>query len=113
MNKPKETKTYPKKMGYIIIGMLAVLGIVLLILPADYFDHGSPMCLSVLLLNKECYGCGMTRGIQHLIHLDFENAYHFNKLSFVVLPLFAYMTIWEIRKRFFSNHEDDKKNDSL
>jgi hypothetical protein len=97
-----KTKIPPKYIGYAVITLLSVAGITLLILPADYFDHGQPMCLSVLLLNKECYGCGMTRGIQHLIHLDFENAYHFNKLSFVVLPLFAYMTVWEIRKRFFN-----------
>jgi Protein of unknown function (DUF2752) len=108
MNKPKQTKTYSKKMGYIVIGILAMVAIVLLILPADYFDHGKPMCLSVLLLDTECYGCGMTRGIQHLIHLDFETAYQYNKLSFVVLPLFAYMTIWEIRKRFFSKNNAEQ-----
>jgi hypothetical protein len=111
MNKTNETKTYPKNWGYFILGALALLGIILLILPADFFDQGKPMCLSVLLLNKECYGCGMTRGIQHLIHLDFEAAYHFNKLSFIVLPLFVYMTIWEIRKRFFSKPQKNTIND--
>lgn len=107
-----ESKKYSRNQGYVVIAALALLAIVLLILPADYFDEGRPMCLSVLLLNKECYGCGMTRGIQHLIHLDFENAYHFNKLSFVVLPLFAFMTVWEIRKRFFTDNsrkEEPKK----
>ncbi|MES2779196.1 MAG: DUF2752 domain-containing protein [Bacteroidota bacterium] len=101
MNTNEKTKTPPRYIGYAIIAVLSIVAMTLLILPADYFDYGRPMCLSVLLLDKECYGCGMTRGIQHLIHLDFENAWHFNKLSFVVLPLFAYMTVWEIRKRFF------------
>lgn len=108
MKNANEAKTYSRKLGYVVIAVLATIALILLILPADYFDHGRPMCLSVLLLNKECYGCGMTRGIQHLIHLDFENAYRFNKLSFIVLPLMGYMTIWEIRKRFFSTRPDDK-----
>ena len=111
MSNTTKSKTYSPKIGYWVIALLAIVGIILLILPADYFDHGQPMCLSVLLLNKECYGCGMTRGIQHLIHLDFEGAYHFNKLSFIVLPLFAYMTIMEIRKRFFSTNQKEKKED--
>ncbi|MES2559295.1 MAG: DUF2752 domain-containing protein [Bacteroidota bacterium] len=105
LNQTQKTKKPDPRMGYVIIGLLTIAAITLLILPKDYFDNGRPMCLSVLLLNKECYGCGMTRGIQHLLHLDFETAYHYNKLSFVVLPLFTYMTIWEIRKRFFKKDE--------
>jgi hypothetical protein len=60
---------------------------VLLALPADHFDKGESVCLSKLLANTECYACGMTRGIQHLVHLDFIAAYEYSKLSFVVLPL--------------------------
>lgn len=35
----------------------------------------------------ECYGCGMTRATMHLIHFDFQEAWIFNKLSFIALPL--------------------------
>jgi hypothetical protein len=67
----------------------------LLLLPATYFDTGDSMCLSVVLADTECYACGMTRGIQHLIHLDFEGAYNYNWLSFIVLPLVTFLTLRE------------------
>jgi hypothetical protein len=71
--------------GYIVVP------IVLLILPATYFDHGKSMCLSVLLFDLECYGCGMTRAMMHLIHFDFAEAYYFNPLSFAAFPLLAFV----------------------
>jgi len=96
INKSEKQK---KLINYIMIFLLFVVGIILIILPANFFDTGPPMCISVLLLEKECYGCGMTRAIQHLIHFEFDEAYHFNKLSFIVFPLTIYMIIWEFKKR--------------
>ncbi|MCC9165275.1 DUF2752 domain-containing protein [Pontibacter harenae] len=74
-----------------VFGLL-VLPLVLLLLPATFFDEGQSICLSMLLANTECYGCGMTRAVMHLIHLEPEQALYYNKLSFVVLPLLAF--IW-------------------
>ena len=65
---------------------------VLLILPANFFDNGHSICLSQLIFGQECYACGLTRGIMHLIHLDLENAFAYNMLSFIVLPLM--IVIW-------------------
>jgi hypothetical protein len=79
-----------KLTGYLLVFLT---GIVLLLLPADFFDHGQPMCISVLLFDRECYGCGMTRAIQHLIHFDISAAMHFNKLSLVVFPLLTFLLI--------------------
>lgn len=70
----------------------------LLYLPANYFDEGQSICLSVLLLDTQCYGCGMTRGVQHLLHGNFHEAYHFNKLSFIVLPLAVFLILNDIYK---------------
>lgn len=64
----------------------------LLLLPANFFDNGQSICISQILLGKECFACGITRGIMHLIHLDFENAFAYNMLSFIVLPLLV--IIW-------------------
>lgn len=89
--------------------MAALLGIAfvtLLILPATYFDTGRATCVSVLLFDIECYGCGMTRAIQHLLHLDFEAAYQFNKLSFIVLPLSVIMIAWELKRAIWPKEED-------
>jgi hypothetical protein len=66
--------------------------VILLFLPANFFDNGRSVCLSQVLFGVECYGCGMTRAIMHLIHLDFENAFAYNMLSFIVLPLL--IIIW-------------------
>jgi hypothetical protein len=60
---------------------------VLLMLPADYFDNGTTVCPSKALLDIECPGCGLTRGVMHLIHFDFLAAWEFNKLSFIIVPL--------------------------
>lgn len=76
---------------YLIFGGLLIFPCVLIILPASFFDEGQSLCLSVLLLKKECYGCGLTRSIQHFIHFDFEQAWHFNKLVVIVLPALTYV----------------------
>ena len=91
-----------KKINRIYFTILILLPIVLLILPADYFDKGQSICVSVLLFDKNCYACGMTRAIQHLIHLDFQQASEFHKLSFLVLPLLIvsyYNTLKKVYKK--------------
>jgi len=80
----------------IYLGGLILIPIVLFALPADFFDHGESVCLSVLILDQECYACGMTRGIQHLLHLDFLKTSEFNKLSYIVLPVLVYLWIKEL-----------------
>ena len=82
--------------------ILLIIPIILIILPANFFDEGQSICLSVLLFEKNCYACGMTRAIQHLIHFNFDLAWNFNKLSFIVLPLLIFSYLKEI-KRVFSN----------
>jgi hypothetical protein len=81
---------------------------VLLILPADFFDKGESLCLSVILLDTECPACGMSRAVQHLLHFDFETAAQFNKLSFIVLPILMVVWVIEVRKSYLSLK--DKKN---
>jgi hypothetical protein len=58
------------------------------------------MCLSKIMLDKECLGCGLTRATQHFIHFDFISAYNFNKLVFLVVPLLIYFWVKEIIKMY-------------
>lgn len=88
------------KLKIALFAGLFIIFIVLLFLPATFFDEGQSICLSVVLFDMECYGCGMTRAIQHLIHFDYKAAYEFNILSFVVLPLIAYLIIVEVIKTY-------------
>lgn len=86
------------QLKYIGFTLLFLVPVILWLLPADYFDSGESMCLSVVLANTECYGCGLTRGIQHLMHFEFETAWEYNKLSFLILPLTVYMVLFEFVK---------------
>ena len=85
----------------IYLWLLLIAPVVLLLLPIDFFDGGQSICVSTLLFDQECYGCGITRGVHHLIHLDFNAADEYNKLSFLVLPVMIYiwvMELWRIRR---------------
>lgn len=82
------------------LALIIIVPIVLLLLPADFFDGRESICLSKVFFGFECYACGMTRACMHLIHLDFEEAYAYNMMSFIVLPLLAVIWIqWFIRER--------------
>lgn len=74
---------------------MVIIPIVVLILPADFFDSGQDLCLSKLLAGMECYGCGMTRAMMHLTHFEFQEAWEFNKLIYIVSPIIGYLWIKE------------------
>lgn len=91
--------------------VLLILPLILFLLPAHFFDKGQSVCLSVLLFDTTCYGCGITRAVQHAIHFDFKTAYTYNKLVVVVLPLLIYVwsvEVFKLYRRLKNPHE--KKN---
>ena len=98
MNTLKKIKN--SKYKFYFSGLL-LIPLVLLVLPADFFDTGRAVCLSVVLFGKTCYGCGITRAVHHLIHLEFLEAYNFNKLVVIVFPLISYLYLKEIVRVYF------------
>ena len=103
-----------KKLKLSIYGLLFVIYLVLMFLPKTFFDKGKSLCVSKVLFDIECYGCGLTRGIMHLIHFDFEGAYHYNKLSFLVLPLFVYLVLQDIYELVIKKQvEEPVENDNV
>lgn len=82
----------------IYLVFLIVLPLPFFILPANYFDTGESLCMSKLLLHRECLGCGITKAIQHAIHFDFTRAWHYNKLVVLVLPVVILLWLNEIKK---------------
>ena len=76
---------------YISNAVIIIAPIVLLFLPASFFDKGESICLSVLLAGIECYACGMTKAVMHFIHLEFAKAWEYNWLSFIVVPMMFVM----------------------
>ena len=108
MDMNSQNKSKQKLHFYALTSFLLLTGITLLCLPVTFFDHGQSICISMLLFNRECYGCGMTRAIQHLIHFDFEGAFSYNKLSFIVFPLFFGLMIMKIRELYHKSKVQDK-----
>ena len=90
-------KKYPK----IYLAVLIIIPLVLLLLPSTFFDNGDSVCISVVVFDRECYACGMTRALQHLLHLDFVIAYEYNPISFLALPLLVFIYLKEIKKFIF------------
>ena len=87
---------------YYTVGKLVLIiatPILLLLLPAGFFDGGESVCLSKLLLNRDCPACGLTRGCMHLIHLRWEEAYAYNMMSFFALPMVGIVWVqWGIKE---------------
>ena len=73
------------------VGLLLV-PLVLYLIPLEWLKNQHSICLFKNITGHECYGCGMTRAILSAIHLQFENAFQYNKLFLIVLPLLIY--IW-------------------
>lgn len=92
----KKSAVQPKILKVKIV--LFLLPLTLIFLPANFFDTGKTVCISKLLFNKECLGCGMSRAIQHAIHFEFSMAYQFNKLVLIVLPLLFFIYLTEFYK---------------
>ena len=87
-----------KKLPWIFLAFYIVTPIIFLVLPIDYFDTGESLCPSKRFFNIECFGCGMTRAVMHMIHFDFDSAMYFNPLSFIVAPGLAFFWVkWTIK----------------
>lgn len=84
----------------IILLLIIILPLVVFFLPIDFFDRGKSICLSKVLLNTQCYACGLTRACKHLMHLDWEGAFKYNMGSFIIFPLLAFLWIrWYFDER--------------
>lgn len=76
-----------KYVFYTRILVTMITPIVLILLPSNFFDKGESICLSKTLAGIECYACGLTKATMHIIHFEFQKAWEYNKLSFIVVPM--------------------------
>lgn len=97
----------------IFVVILIAAPFLLAFLPGDYFDKGESICISKLLTDEDCPGCGMTRAIQHSLHLEFDVAYSYNKLVVIVLPLLIVVWAKEIYRsvQIIRRKSSDSRND--
>ncbi|MFT4663528.1 MAG: hypothetical protein ACI8YQ_003183 [Polaribacter sp.] len=66
---------------------LLLVPIILWILPGDFFDDGDLIiCPSRFLFDIECFGCGMTRAVQHMHNFQWDDAVYYNTGVLFVYP---------------------------
>ncbi len=87
-------------LSWLKVVILLGVPITLLILPSTFFDSGETVCLSHLIFDMECYACGLTRAVMHMIHFEFQEAWEFNRLVVVVLPLAFLIWLQWLLKEF-------------
>jgi len=84
----------------ILIVLLIGIPVTLILLPADFFDEGESICLSKVIFDVECYGCGLTRSIMHLIHFDFKTSWEWSKLGVISFPILFLLWLKYLLKQF-------------
>ena len=72
--------------------------LVLCVIPKNAIDGGPPLCLFRLLFDKQCWGCGTTRAVWSVLHLNFLDAWNYNKAIVVTFPLLSGCTLGWICK---------------
>lgn len=89
-----------KYFQYVLLIGLAITPIVLWLLPSDFFDESEfIVCPSRAWFDIECLGCGMTRAVMHMHHLEIEDALYFNVGSAIVYPALAvlwFVWMWKL-----------------
>ncbi len=55
-------------------------------------------CIWTWLFDIHCPGCGLTRAFMKLIVFDFEAAFNFNPLIFIIAPAGVYYFFTDIKK---------------
>ena len=67
--------------------------VIFYLIPYSIFEGSTTICLFKNVFGVECPGCGTTRAIHQVIHLNFANAFDLNRMIIVVFPLLTYLWI--------------------
>jgi hypothetical protein len=90
---------------------LLIFPVLLWMLPSDFFDNtGVDICPSKLLFNYECFGCGMTRAVMHMHHLEWRDALLFNYGIVIVYPALVFFWLRWLLVALKRNSNFKKKN---
>ena len=72
--------------------LLLSLPVVCYLIPVDGIYNGESICLFTNIFGVECWGCGITRAIFSALHFRFAEAWEYNRLVVIVLPLL--LLVW-------------------
>ena len=79
---------------------LAPVTILYSYLPEENLPIPKIPCLFKTLFECECPGCGITRGIKSLLHLQYDISLEYHKLSFIVLFFIFFVTFKQMVEIF-------------
>ena len=83
-----QTETLSKLTKLLI---LVLIPVVLYAIPLENICNGNTICIFTNVFGVECWGCGITRAIFSALHLRFCDAWEYNRLFVVVLPLLLFL----------------------
>ena len=71
--------------------ILVLIPAVLYAIPLENICNGNTICIFKNLFGVKCWGCGITRAIFSALHFHFYDAWEYNSLFVVVLPLLLFL----------------------
>ena len=69
-------------------------------IPKQYLGDTYPICLYRIAFDHQCFGCGATRAVWSVLHLNISDALEYNKLIVLIFPLLAGCTaywVWDAK----------------
>ncbi len=76
-----------RKLQCIKLFLLLLLPVVLYMIPTKGVYSGESICIFTNIFGVECWGCGITRAIFSALYFRFAEAWEYNRLVIIVLPL--------------------------
>jgi hypothetical protein len=82
------------------LGAFLFLPLVFYVVPISFQDKFGSICLIKRTTGIECWGCGTRHALYSIMNLDFLQAWHHNKLSFIVFPILVYLWFKYVIKEY-------------
>lgn len=77
---------------YITFIVVATTLLIIYLILGNIFHLYVP-CIFNLITGLHCPGCGVTRMLKEIIHLNFYQAFRYNMLAFIFTPIFFFLFI--------------------
>ncbi|MDR0789189.1 MAG: DUF2752 domain-containing protein [Bacteroidales bacterium] len=80
--------------------VLLLAPFLLYLIDVDWLNEQHSVCLFQNIFGVKCWGCGITRAVLSVLHLDFAAAWQYNELVVIVFPLLAYLWLRALVRLF-------------
>jgi hypothetical protein len=74
-----------------IIVLLVIIPLILSQITLGHLAKAPSLCIYKNLTRKDCWGCGTSRALVSIMHLNFPAAYAYNKRIVIIFPLLVYL----------------------